>query len=319
MTRIIAAITILPLAGLSGAQAWPDRPIHMVVGYAAGGTTDVMARLVAERLAARLGQPVIVENRPGASGNIGATFVAKSAADGATILMATPGQAAMNQFMYERMPYDTDKDFAPLAYIASVPSVLVVSPTLDVASTADFLAKMKARPGGANFGSAGMGSTGHLGGTLLAMQTGLIAQHVPYRGSAPMLQDLLAGNLQFTIDTVPGVMSFVSSGTLKALAITGKSRSPALPDVPNNIDAGIPTVEMASWLVLLAPARTPRPIVDRLNAEVNAAIKEPELRDKILKLGAVPEGGSPQDVAAFLRAEAAKWKHVIEIAGIKIE
>jgi tripartite-type tricarboxylate transporter receptor subunit TctC len=291
----------------------------MVVGYAAGGTTDVMARLVAERLAARLGQPVIVENRPGASGNIGATFVAKSAADGATILMATPGQAAMNQFMYERMPYDTDKDFAPLAYIASVPSVLVVSPTLDVASTADFLAKMKARPGGANFGSAGMGSTGHLGGTLLAMQTGLIAQHVPYRGSAPMLQDLLAGNLQFTIDTVPGVMSFVSSGTLKALAITGKSRSPALPDVPNNIDAGIPTVEMASWLVLLAPARTPRPIVDRLNAEVNAAIKEPELRDKILKLGAVPEGGSPQDVAAFLRAEAAKWKHVIEIAGIKIE
>jgi tripartite-type tricarboxylate transporter receptor subunit TctC len=221
--------------------------------------------------------------------------------------------------MYERMPYDTDKDFAPLAYIASVPSVLVVSPTLDVASTADFLAKMKARPGGANFGSAGMGSTGHLGGTLLAMQTGLNAQHVPYRGSAPMLQDLLAGNLQFTIDTVPGVMSFVSSGTLKALAITGKSRSPALPDVPNNIDAGIPTVEMASWLVLLAPARTPRPIVDRLNAEVNAAIKEPELRDKILKLGAVPEGGSPQDVAAFLRAEAAKWKHVIEIAGIKIE
>jgi tripartite-type tricarboxylate transporter receptor subunit TctC len=319
MTRIIAAIAILLLAGLSGARAWPDRPIHMVVGYAAGGTTDVMARLVAERLAARLGQPVIVENRPGASGNIGATFVAKSAADGATILMATPGQAAMNQFMYERMPYDTDKDFAPLAYIASVPSVLVVSPTLDVASTADFLAKMKARPGGANFGSAGMGSTGHLGGTLLAMQTGLNAQHVPYRGSAPMLQDLLAGNLQFTIDTVPGVMSFVSSGTLKALAITGKSRSPALPDVPNNIDAGIPTVEMASWLVLLAPARTPRPIVDRLNAEVNAAIKEPELRDKILKLGAVPEGGSPQEVAAFLRAEAAKWKHVIETAGIKIE
>jgi tripartite-type tricarboxylate transporter receptor subunit TctC len=318
MTRIITAIAILLLAG-SGAQAWPDRPIHMVVGYAAGGTTDVMARLIAERLAARLGQPVVVENRPGASGNIGATFVAKAPADGTTILMATPGQAAMNQFMYEHMPYDTEKDFVALAYMASVPSVLVVSPTLDVASTTDFLAKMKARPGGANFGSAGMGSTGHLGGTLLAMQTGLTAQHVPYRGSAPMLQDLLAGNLQFTIDTVPGVMSFVSSGTLKALAITGKSRSPALPDVPNNVEAGIPSVEMASWLVLLAPARTPRPIVDRLNAEVNAAIQEPELREKILKLGAVPEGGSPQEVAAFLQAEAAKWKHVIETAGIKIE
>jgi tripartite-type tricarboxylate transporter receptor subunit TctC len=178
---------------------------------------------------------------------------------------------------------------------------------------------MKARPGGANFGSAGMGSTGHLGGTLLAMQTGLNAQHVPYRGSAPMLQDLLAGNLQFTVDTVPGVMSFVSTGMLRALAITGKSRSPALPDVPNNIEAGIPTVEMASWLVLLAPARTPQPIVDRINAEVNAAIQEPELRDKILKLGAVPEGGSPKDVAVFLREEAAKWKRVIETAGIKIE
>jgi tripartite-type tricarboxylate transporter receptor subunit TctC len=319
MIRIIASIAILLLTGLSGAKAWPDRPIHMVVAYAAGGTTDVMARLVAERLAARLGHPVIVENRPGASGNIGATFVAKSSADGYTILMATPGQAAMNQFMYEHMPYDTEKDFVPLAYIASVPSVLVVSPKVDVASTTDFLAKMKARPGGANFGSAGMGSTGHLGGTLLAMQTGLNAQHVPYRGSAPMLQDLLAGNLQFTVDTVPGVMSFVSTGMLRALAITGKSRSPALPDVPNNIEAGIPTVEMASWLVLLAPARTPQPIVDRINAEVNAAIQEPELRDKILKLGAVPEGGSPKDVAAFLREEAAKWKHVIESAGIKIE
>jgi len=318
MIRLLASIVLL-LMGVCGANAWPDRPIHMVVGYAAGGTTDVMARLVAERLAARLGHPVVVENRPGASGNIGATFVAKSPADGYTILMATPGQAAMNQFMYERMPYDTEKDFAPLAYIASVPSVLVVSPKLDVASTADFLAKMKARPDGANFGSAGMGSTGHLGGTLLAMQTGLKAQHVPYRGSAPMLQDLLAGNLQFTIDTVPGVMSFVSSGTLKALAITGKSRSPALPDVPDNVEAGIPNVEMASWLVLLAPARTPQSIVERINAEVNAAIAEPDLRDKILKLGAVPEGGSPKEVAAFLRAEAAKWKQVIETAGIKIE
>src|SRR5690242_7000129 len=319
MIRTIAAIAAFLLTGLSTADAWPDRPIHMVVGYAAGGTTDVMARLVAEALATRLGHPVVVENRPGASGNIGATFVAKSPADGYTILMATPGQAAMNQFMYDRMPYDTDKDFAALAYIASVPSVLVVSPKLDVASTADFLAKMKARPDGANFGSAGMGSTGHLGGTLLAMQTGLKAQHVPYRGSAPMLQDLLAGNIQFTVDTAPGVMSFVASGTVKALAITGKARSPALPDVPNNVEAGIPNVEMASWLVVLAPAATPQPIVARLNAEIDAAVKEPDLHDKIIKLGAVPEGGPPQDVAAFLRNETAKWKRVIETAGIKIE
>ena len=185
-------------------------------------------------MGARLGRPLVIENVAGAGGNSGAALAAKAPADGYTILMATPGQAVMNQFMYKRMPYDTATAFVPLAYIASVPSVLVVSPTLDVSSTADFLGKMKSRPGGANFGSAGMGSTGHLGGTLLSMQTGLNAQHVPYRGSAPMLQDLLAGNIQFTIDTVPGVMSFITSGTIKALAVTGKSRSPALPEVPSN-------------------------------------------------------------------------------------
>ena len=319
MFRLIVPIVVLLLTSLSGAKTWPDQPIRMVVPFAAGGTTDVMARIVAERLGARLGRPSIIENVAGAGGNNGATLVSKARADGYTILMATPGQAAMNQFMYRRMPYDTATAFVPLAYIASVPSVLVISPALDVSSTTDFLAKMKARPGGANFGSAGMGSTGHLGGALLSMQTGLNAQHVPYRGSAPMLQDLLAGNIQFTIDTVPGVMSFITSGTIKALAVTGKSRSPALPDVPNNTEAGIPDVEMASWLVLLAPAGTPQPIVDRLNAETNAAVKEPEILDKILKLGAVPEGGSPQDVAALLLGETAKWKRVIETAGIKID
>ena len=318
MSRFIASIVALLLTSLSDAKAWPDQPVKMVVPFAAGGTTDVMARIVAERVAALLGRPVIIENVPGAGGNSGATLVSKSRADGYTILMATPGQAAMNQFMYKRMPYDTSA-FVPLAYIASVPSVLVISPTLDVSSTTDFLAKMKARTGGANFGSAGMGSTGHLGGTLLSMQTGLNAQHVPYRGSAPMLQDLLAGNIQFTIDTVPGVMSFITSGTIKALAVTGKSRSPALPEVPSNTEAGIPDVEMASWLMLLAPAGTPQPIVDQINAETNSALKEPELRDKILKLGAVPDGGSPQRVTTFLRGETEKWKRVIETAGIKVE
>jgi tripartite-type tricarboxylate transporter receptor subunit TctC len=319
MVRFIRSIIAILLIGLSSAAAWPDQPIKMIVPFAAGGTTDVVARIVAERLGARLGRPMIIENVTGAGGNSGAALAAKAPADGYTILMATPGQAVMNQFMYKRMPYDTATAFVPLAYIASVPSVLVVSPTLDVSSTADFLAKMKSRPDGANFGSAGMGSTGHLGGTLLSIQTGLNAQHVPYRGSAPMLQDLLAGNIQFTIDTVPGVMSFITSGTIKALAVTGKSRSPALPDVPNNTEAGIPDVEMASWLVLLAPAGTPQPIIDRINSETNAAVKEPELRDRILKLGAVPEGGSPLDVAVFLRGETAKWKRVIETAGIKIE
>lgn len=319
MTRLIALVAACLLMSLVGAQAWPDRTIRMVVPFAAGGTTDAVARLVALRLSARLGRPVIVENMAGAAGNTGATAVAKSAPDGYTILMATPGQAVMNQFMYSHMPYDTATAFVPLAYIASVPSVLVVSPKVTASSVADFLALMKARPDGVNFGSAGMGSTGHLGGTLLAKQTGLKATHIPYRGSAPMLQDLMSGSIQFTIDTVPGVMGFITSGTLKALAITGPSRSPALPGVPNNEEAGIPNVEMSSWLVLLAPAGTPPAIVDTINAQTNAALKEPALHDGIMKLGAVPEGGTPAEVADFLRAESAKWKRVIEVTGVKID
>jgi tripartite-type tricarboxylate transporter receptor subunit TctC len=233
--------------------------------------------------------------------------------------MATPGPAAMNQFMYNRMPFDTATAFAPIVYIASVPSVLVVSPKLNVKSVTDFISQMKARPEGANFGSAGMGSTGHLGGTLFTASTGLKAQHVPYRGSSPMLQDLIAGNIQFAIDTVPGLMSFVTSGTLKALAVTSQLRSPALPDVPNNAEAAIPDVEMSSWLALLAPAGTPRAVIDHLNAAVNAAVGEPQLRQKIMDLGVVPEGGSPEDLAAFLNSESQKWKRVIEIAAVRIE
>jgi tripartite-type tricarboxylate transporter receptor subunit TctC len=301
------------------AQAWPDQPVRMVVPFAAGGTTDVMARIVAEKLAARLGRPVLIENVSGSGGNSGAALVAKAAPDGYTILMASPGPVAMNQFMYGRMPYDTATAFAPIAYIASVPSVLVISPKIEASSVSGFVAEMKARSGGANFGSAGMGSTGHLGGALFVARTGLQAQHVPYRGSAPMLQDLLAGNIQFAIDTVPGVMSFIRSGSVKALAITGKTRSPALPDVQDNSEAGIPDVEISSWLALLAPAGTPPALVDRINAEADAALREPDLRQRIIGLGAVPEGGAPQDVAAFIRGETEKWKRVIAIAGVKVD
>jgi tripartite-type tricarboxylate transporter receptor subunit TctC len=278
-----------------------------------------MARVIAERLSPHLGQPVVIENVPGSGGNTGAALVAKATPNGSTILMATPGPAAMNQFMYNRMPFDTATAFAPIVYIASVPSVLVVSPKLNVKSVTDFISQMKARPEGANFGSAGMGSTGHLGGTLFTASTGLKAQHVPYRGSSPMLQDLIAGNIQFAIDTVPGLMSFVTSGTLKALAVTSKLRSPALPDVPNNAEAAIPDVEMSSWLALLAPAGTPRAVIDHLNAAVNAAVGEPQLRQKIMDLGVVSEGGSPEDLAAFLNSESQKWKRVIEIAAVRIE
>lgn len=307
------------LTGAAPAAAWPDGPVRIVVPYAAGGSTDVFARVVAAQLQVRLGKPVVIENVSGSAGNNGAAMVARSQPDGYTLLMATPGPAAMNQFMYRRMPFDTATAFTPVVYIAFFPSVLVVSPKVKATTIKEFVAEMKAIPDGANFGSAGMGSTGHLGGTLFASKTGMKGTHIPYRGSAPMLQDLLAGNIHFTVDTVPGVMSFITSGTLKALAVTGSARAPAIPNVPNNSEAGIPDVEMSSWLALLAPAGTPRTIVDRVNAEVNAAIKEPALAKRIGELGAVPTGGTPETLAAFLKGEADKWKRVIDAAGIKID
>jgi len=316
---VSGVVLALMLMASNPAAAWPDQPLRIVVPFAAGGTTDVMARVIAERLSAHLGQPAVIEDVPGSGGDNGAALVAKATPNGYTILMATPGPVAMNQFMYSRMPFDTAIAFAPIVYIASVPSVLVVSPKLNVQSVTEFIAQMKARPEGANFGSAGMGSTGHLGGTLFTASTGVKAQHVPYRGSAPMLQDLIAGNIQFAIDTVPGLMSFITSGTLKALAVTSKLRSPALPDVLNNFEAGIPDVEMSSWLALLAPAGTPRAAIDHLNAAANTVLQESQLREKIMDLGAVPEGGSPEDLAAFLHSEAQKWKRVIEIAAVRID
>jgi tripartite-type tricarboxylate transporter receptor subunit TctC len=313
---VLAAFMVL---GILPAAAWPDGPVRIVVPYAAGGSTDVFARVVAARLQARLGQPVVIENISGGAGNNGSAIVAKSAANGNTLLMATPGPAAMNQFMYRRMPFDTATAFTPIAYVAYFPSVLVVGPKIKATTVKDFVAEMRSLPDGANFGSAGMGSTGHLGGTLFVSKVGMKGTHIPYRGSAPMLQDLLGGNIHFTVDTVPGVMSFITSGTLRALAITGNTRAPAIPDVPNNVEAGIPDVEMSSWLALMGPAGTPREVVDRVNAEVNATIREPAMIKRIEELGAVPTGGSPEDLAAFLRSETEKWKRIIETARISIE
>ena len=323
MTRrgwAFVAVLGCSLAFAGAAQAaWPDQPLRIVVPFAAGGTTDVIARLVGEKLSARLGQPVVIENVGGAGGNNGAALVAKSAANGYTILMATPGPAAMNQFMYARMPYDTATAFAPIVIIASVPSVLAVGPKVEMKSMAELVTQIKAKPDGFNFGSAGNGSTGHLGGALFASVIGVRMQHVPYRGSAPMLRDLIAGNIQFTIDTVSGVMSLIKGGQLQALAVTTKSRSPELPDVPTSAEAGFPDVEMASWLALLGPAGMPREAIERINAEVNAALKETDLPARIAGLGARPEGGSADDLAAFLKRETERWKRVVETAGIRIE
>jgi tripartite-type tricarboxylate transporter receptor subunit TctC len=308
------------LAGFAGpTHAWPDQPVRIVVPFAAGGTTDVIARLLAEKLSPLLGQPVLIENVGGAGGNTGATLVTKSPPDGSAILMGTPGPTVMNQFMYARMPYDTATAFAPIALVASTASVLMAGPKIEAQSLTEFIALMRRRPEGVNYGSAGMGSTGHLGGALFGSIAGLKAQHIPYRGSGPMLQDLIAGNIQFTIDSIPGAIGLIRGGAVRALAVTTRSRVAELPDIPTTKEAGLPEVEMYTWVALFAPVGTPPSLVVRINAEVNAALKDPELRRKISEQGAKPEGGSVDEFTTFLNAERVRWKRAVDIAGVRVE
>ena len=322
MTRLAYAVGLVfcCLAEFAGpARAWPDQPIRIVVPFAAGGTTDVIARLLAEKLTPLLGQPVLIENVGGAGGNTGATLVAKSPPNGNAILMGTPGPTVTNQFTYARMPYDTATAFAPIALVASTASVLMAGPKIEAQSLTEFIALMRRRPEGVNYGSAGLGSTGHLGGALFGSIAGLKAQHVPYRGSGPMLQDLMAGNIQFTIDSIPGAIGLIRGGAVRALAVTARNRVAELPDIPTTKEAGLPEVEVYTWVALFAPAGTPPSAVVRINAEVNAALKDPELRRKISEQGAKPEGGSVDEFMTFLNAERVRWKRAVEIAGVKVE
>ncbi|MCL6646076.1 MAG: tripartite tricarboxylate transporter substrate binding protein, partial [Dehalococcoidia bacterium] len=251
MLRALIGILSLFLAAAHAALAreYPTKPIRVLVPFAPGGVVDTSTRILTTKLTERLGWQFVVDNRPGGNGFIAVGLAAKATPDGHTLLMATPGPAAINQFMYSRMPYDTRNAFSPVIHVASVPSVLAVSPTVSARSMAELVALIRARPDTFNYGSAGIGSTGHLGGSLFTSVTGTKALHVPYRGSAPMLQDLIAGNIQFTVDTLPGILGHIKSGSLRALAVTTASRWPELPELPTSAEAGYPGVEMASWLV----------------------------------------------------------------------
>lgn len=323
----IAGILVrLALAGIlvpAGAAfaAWPEKPIKIVVPFAAGGTTDVIARIMGERLGAQLKTTVLIENLPGAGGNLGAAAVAKATGDAHVLLMSTPGPAVMNQFMYARMPYDTASAFTPIAFVASIPSVLIVNASADYKTVAELVAQAKARPQQFNYGSAGNGSTGHLGGALLNTVAGMEARHVPYRGSAPMLQDLIGGNIQFTIDSLPGIISFIEAGTVRALAVTGARRAMQLPNVPTSREAGFGDVQVSTWLCFLAPAGITKETAIQINNAVNAALAETDVRQKLSNLGADvdPDIKTPDDLTRFLASETPNWKRMVEAAAVKIE
>ena len=327
--HLLAAAALSPLMQpLSGrAQAgWPTKPVRIVVPFAAGGTTDILARSLAPELQRVFGQPFVVDNKPGAGGNNGAAEVAKAPADGYTLLMGTVGTHAINPSIYPKMPYDHVKDFVPVTLVAGVPNVLVINPAsaqkYGVNNVADFVKALKANPGRVNMASSGNGTSIHLAGELFKSMTGTFMLHLPYRGSGPALIDLLAGNVDVMFDNLPSAMPHIKSGRLKALAVTSGARSGALPEVPTVEEAGgtlLKGYEASSWFGLLAPAGTPADIVNRVQQETAKALATAAMKERLLAQGAIPSGMTPAEFVRFIGAETRKWSGVVKASGAKID
>jgi tripartite-type tricarboxylate transporter receptor subunit TctC len=312
-------LTVAPLALAQGAASYPAKPIRLVVPFPAGGTTDILARAVAQKLSEAWGQQVIVDNRPGAGGNIGSDLVAKSAPDGYTLLMGTVGTHAINPSLYAKMPYDHVKDFAPVILVAGVPNVLVVNPSLPVHSVQELIAYAKANPGKLNFASSGNGTSIHLSGELFKTMTGVQMTHIPYKGSAPALTDLVGGQVELMFDNLPSSLPFIKAGRLRALAVTSGTRAAALPDLPTLAESGLAGFEASSWFGVLAPAGTPRDIVAKLNGAIATWLASPEAREKLSSQGAIAAGGTPDAFARHIAAETVKWAKVVKASGAHVD
>jgi tripartite-type tricarboxylate transporter receptor subunit TctC len=317
----LVGIAAIAVAAPTGAQtpAYPTKPIRLVVPFPPGGATDIIARAVAQKLSETWGQSIVVDNRPGAGGNIGTELVAKAAPDGYTLEMGTVGTHAINASLYAKIPFDNVKDFAPIILVAGVPNVLEVNPSLPINSVQELIAYAKANPGKLNFASSGNGTSIHLSGELFKVMTGVQMTHVPYKGSAPALQDLVAGQVQLMFDNLPPSLPQIKSGKLRALAVTSATRAPALPDVPTVAESGLPGFEASSWFGLLAPAGTPPTIIAKINAEVAAWLASPEGKEKLASIGANAAGGSSEDFARHIQAETAKWAKVVKESGAKVD
>ena len=315
----LALALALMLLGQAHAQtAWPAKPIRMIVGFAAGGSTDVTARIIAQALSERLGQPVVVENRGGAGGNIGADAVAKADPDGYTLLMATSSTFAANPNLYKTLPFDVQKDFAPITVTAFIPNLLVVNPSVPANNVADFIAYLKANPDKLNFASAGNGTSQHLSGELFNSLAGVRMTHVAYRGGAPAVSDLLGGQVQVIFAPLVEVIQQVRAEKLKALGITTAKRSPLLPEVPTILES-LPGYEVALWNGLLAPAKTPPDIIDRINRATIEALRSPEVKAKLAEQGSEPVGNTPAEFKAFIDSELVKWRRLVEISGATVQ
>jgi len=313
-----SALLLAPLA-VQAQDTFPTKPITIIVPFPAGGTTDILARVVGQYMRDDLGQAVVVDNRAGAGGNIGGQLVARAKPDGYTIFMGTVGTHAINQSLYKKMSFDPIKDFAPLSRVAMVPNLLVAHPSQPYKDVKEMIAYAKANPGKVTFGSSGSGSSIHLSGELFKQMAGVDMLHVPYRGSAPAVTDLLGGQIAVMFDNLPSAIAQVKSGKLRALAVTTAKRSPALPDVPTIAEGGVPGYEATSWFGLLAPANTPAPVVAKLNASILKALADPEVKKKMEEQGAEPLGEKPEQFAEFIQSETAKWGGVVKQSGATVD
>jgi tripartite-type tricarboxylate transporter receptor subunit TctC len=318
IARTLALLAVTLCAPALAADPFPTRPITIVVPYQAGGTNDIVARAITPILTTALGQPVIVENRPGASGIIGASFVARAAPDGHTVLAAPVSLLSINPWLYPTMP-KPDVAFAPITIAGSVPNILVVHPSVPAASVKELLQLARTKPGSLNFASMGAGTTGHLNGELFKTMTRVDMTHVAYKGSAPAVTDLLAGHVQLMFDNLPTALPHVKSGKLRALALTSAQRHPMAPDVPTMAEAGVPGFEATAWFGFVAPAATPKPIVERLAAEMAKALRSPDVASRLNSLGMSIIANTPAEFSAYIKAETDKWGQVVAAANVKVQ
>jgi len=320
--RLIAlAACALPLAFAAGARAqttYPAKPIHIVVTFTTGGAPDILARLIGERLQQTWGQSVVIDNKPGAGGNIGADYTAKQPGDGYTLVIGTVGTHSINGALYAKMPYDMVKDFSPISLLATTPNMLVVHPSSPAKNLKEFI-ELGKKEGKFTFASSGSGTSIHVSGELFKTMTGLDMTHIPYSGRATAIPDVLGGRVTMMFDNMPSSLPLVREGKLRALGLTSKTRSAAAPDIPTIAEQGLPNFEAVSWFAMFAPANLPKPVVDKLSSEVRKIITSPEISKRLLELGLEPVGSSPEELAAYQRAEITKWSKVVKDSGARVE
>jgi len=320
LPKMLAGLAIALLTNPAlAAESYPAKPIRIVVAYTPAGTTDILARAIGQKLTEAWGQPVIIDNRPGANGNIGTEYAAKATADGYTLLMTTAAPHGVNPGLYRKLGFDAIKDFAGISLVATVPNVLVVNPAFGVKDVKELIAHLRSNPGKVNFGSPGYGSTGHMSVELFMAMTGTKMNHVPYKGDAGVLADVMAGQISLSLSNMPAYTPQIKAGRVRALAVSTAKRSPAAPEIPTMAEAGVPGYVTVAWFGLLAPAKTPREIINKLSAETARILKTPEVHARLSDLGAEPVGSTPGEFDAHIKAEIVKWAKVIKDANVELQ